>query len=52
MLANCRRCNKEFEVEEFGFTLETPNYLLVLCLECAIEVEDDIKDLVCKGDKK
>ena len=38
----CEKCNKEFETFLDGYKIDTPNYIFNFCLDCAIEVEQEL----------
>lgn len=44
----CCICGENMIIEEEGYAIETPNYNFCLCLNCAIYVEDKIKQVIDK----
>ncbi len=45
MTQQCRRCKEEFDTEDMMYNIETPNINIQLCLDCALEIEDDLMHL-------
>ena len=55
MVYKCGRCGEKFDDEESMYNIDTPNNIISLCLDCAIDVEDDLLHLAYKtttGDVK
>lgn len=53
MVQICGRCKQKFPDEEIDksgmmYNIETPNILIHLCIDCAIEVEEDLMHLAYK----
>ncbi len=44
----CGRCWETSDNEEFMYNIETPNHIIYLCVNCAIEVEEDLMHLAYK----
>lgn len=41
----CGRCKERFETDNMIYIIETPNININLCVDCAIEIEDDLMHL-------
>ena len=48
MVYKCGRCGKKFTSAEMMYDIETPNHIIFLCIDCAIECEDDLMHLAYK----
>jgi hypothetical protein len=46
MKKKCMICKEKIKDKLDDETIETPNYIFNLCLDCAIEIEDDIHSLI------
>ena len=48
MTHKCYRCKNEFHNDNMMYEIETPNHIIYLCIDCAIDVEDDLMHLAYK----
>ena len=48
MVWECGRCKEKFDLENMIYIIETPNIYINLCLDCAIEIEEDLMHLAYK----